>query len=577
MRAKANATPADKRRSRESLLSPAALGGVLARKGMRFQDLWLLHRLVGWVVDVLFRGFVNEGREDVDSFRYVDESRKEFVVHRWQLKDRLVTKSLLAEVLAGFEAQNQGRAARGAAPVASFNLVSPAAHEDVWTLPDSIERVRNARPYGENSIEYLETLDDLTTRLRRLGVLADASFVSERVYLDFRAGWAEPSKHYWDTLQALLQALGVDQDLARDAANHLFVIVSGDVSKLVERQTIIESLARFQRQPTRSTPAAPVAARTREQPQAIEMPSLGPGSHCLVSYFPDDAVLLRFPDGTRGLIDCGPTAVRHVVAYLAARSIDKLSFLALSHWHHDQYGGVPALLNAVSRIERVWLKLDADPRSAVARRFDRQRREMFLFAGMDHTARTVVDLLIQRMQRDKTHLYYTTGLQWMYRAGRGARSDDMCIFAPESDEYLSRPNTEHDLSACFLVRVAGRQLLIGGHAHRRRWRFLLEAARAGKVTISADGFFLPHYAARDTLTPALIKGLVNPESFVALLPVNEAVRQRWPNITDPAVLNAVRAAHGRVVVCDSSAPTHFVMNREGLFQALSPALEQRLR
>jgi hypothetical protein len=51
------------------------------------------------------------------------------------------------------------------------------------------------------------------------------------------------------------------------------------------------------------------------------------------------------------------------------------------------------------------------------------------------------------------------------------------------------------------------------------------------------------------------------------------VRQRWPNITDPAVLKAVRAAHGRVVVCDSSTPTHFVMNREGLFQALSPALE----
>jgi hypothetical protein len=119
--------------------------------------------------------------------------------------------------------------------------------------------------------------------------------------------------------------------------------------------------------------------------------------------------------------------------------------------------------------------------------------------------------------------------------------------------------------------------LIGGHAHRRRWQFLLETARAGKVTISADGFFLPHYAARPTLTPALIEGLVNPESFVALLPVSEAVRQRWPNITDPTVLNAVRAAGGRVVMCDSSAPTHFVMNREGLFQALSPTLEQRLR
>jgi hypothetical protein len=578
MRAKAKATPAEKRPSRESLLSPAALGGVLARRGMRFQDLWLLHQLAGWAVDVLFRGFVNEGREDVDSFRYVDEKREEFVLDRWQLKDRLVTKSLLAEVLAGFEAQKHERAARGATPVARFHLVASAPHEDVWALPDLIDRVRNARvAYGQNAIEYSESLDDLTTRLRRLGVLADAAFVSERVHLDFRAGWAELSKHYWDTLQALLQALGGARDLARDAANHLLVIVSGDVGKLVERKTIIESLARFQRQPTRSTPAAPVAARARKPPQPIEMPSLGPGSHCLVSYFPDEAVLLRFPDGTRGLIDCGPTAVRHVVAYLSERSIDKLSFLALSHWHHDNYGGVPALLNAVSRIERVWLRLDADPHSVLARPVER-RRLWLGYKGLGETARAVVSLLLQRAQRDKTVVYFSEGLQWMYRAGRDARSDDMCIFAPVSDEYhLATELYEHNLSACFLVRVAGRQLLIGGHAHTRRWQFLLETARAGKVTISADGFFLPHYAARHTLTPALIEGLVNPDSFVALLPVSEAVRQKWPNLTDPTVLNAVRAAHGRVVMCDSSAPTHFVMNREGLFQALSPALEQRLR
>jgi len=31
--------------SSESLLAPTALGGVLARRGMRFQGLWLLQRV----------------------------------------------------------------------------------------------------------------------------------------------------------------------------------------------------------------------------------------------------------------------------------------------------------------------------------------------------------------------------------------------------------------------------------------------------------------------------------------------------------------------------------------------------
>ena len=101
-----------------------------------------------------------------------------------------------------------------------------------------------------------------------------------------------------------------------------------------------------------------------------------------------------------------------------------------------------------------------------------ERTKLLSYSGIGERARAVVGLLLQRAQRDKTAVHFTEGLDWIYRAGRGARSDDMCIFAPVSDEYrLATELYENNLSACFLVRVAGRQLLIGGHAHRRRCSF----------------------------------------------------------------------------------------------------------
>lgn len=548
----------DRRRFEDSLLSPTAMGGVLARKGMRFQDLWLVHQLAAWIVDPLFRGFVNEGREDVDTFWYEDEHQKKFYLERWQLKDRLMTKALLAEVLSGFEAQNRRRVADGHGPVSRFHLVAPAPHHEVWTLPDLIDRVRHSRPaYGPDAPEYLTSLEDLRTRLEKLGVRVDGHFVSERVHLDFRAGWAESSQHYWDTLRGLLQAVGVSADRAQDAANHLLVLVTGDVGQLAERVTILDTLKAFHGS------RRPAPASRAKSPLA----SPAAGSTCLISYFPDESVLLQLPDGTRGLIDCGPAAIRHIVPYLAERSIDTLSFLALSHWHHTHYGGVPALLNAVSRIENVWLTRHADPHAVFSRRDPRKPGRL-----MSRTATQVVDQLIERAQRETTVVRYNSGLQWIHRADRRTHSDFVCGFAPSVEEYEHARGADeiNNLSAAYLVRIAGRQLLLGGHALERRWRHVLESARDGDVTISADGFVLPHYASRRSLTPQLIKALVNPGAFVALLPVSETITRMWPNITDGKVLDAVRAARGKVVVCDGNEPMHFVMNREGLFQALSP-------
>jgi hypothetical protein len=554
--------------SSESLLAPAALGGVLARKGMRFQDLWLLQRLAIWALDPLFRGCVNEGREDVDTFQFVDEQRKAFDVQRWQLKDRLVTKQLLAEVLWGFEAQHQERTERKQKPVSLFHLVAPAPHQDVWTLPDLIDRVRHSRiAYGPEAIEYSESLQDLGRRLKNLGVHVEAGFVSERVRLDFRAGWADSSENYWQMVRGLLPGLGVTPARAQDAANRLLAMVNGLIGQLITREAIVEGMKAFiepegkARTVSRRRPAARApSVRTARQSPSAE-------SHCMISYFPDEAVLLQFPDGTRGLIDCGPTAIRHIVPYLSARSIKTLSFLAISHWHHTHYGGVSALLNAVSRIDDVWLTMQVDPDSAIAHKLQKQK------LGPGPTAGLVVGQLLDRARIQGSTVHYGAGLEWMYRTDRGPDSDFACAFAPSPEEYLLHQDGDmmNNLSATFLVRVAGRNTLLGGHAFVRRWKRVLQTADKAKITFNSDGFLLPHYASRRSLTPELIKSLLNPHGSVALLPVSEMMTLRFPNITDRRMLDHVRDAGGRIVMCSSTEPMHFVMNRDGLFQALSPA------
>lgn len=563
------------RRSSESLLTPQSMGGVLARKGMRFQDLWLLHNLVSWIVDPLFHGFVNEGREDVDTFRYRDEDRKVLVTERWQLKDRLVTKALLAEVLAGFFEQHRERLAQRQNPVSQFHLIAPAADKDVWTLPEMIDRVRRARAaYDVDALEYSASLEDLSRRLTKLGIRAEGSFVSERVELNFRAGWAEVGSYYWTTLQALLQSLGVAVDRARDAANHLFVIVTARIGELVEREALLADLRTFQITPTRiRRSAAGIKRGKRVSRQASALPPVA-GSQCLLSYFSDEATLLQFADGTCGLIDCGPTAIRHIVPYLATRGIGTLSFLALTHWHFAQFGGVSALLNAVSRIETIYLNFDGNPNARIPQRAERDGRLLLGRPLIGPGGKRLVDELRQRARRDKTTVRFCAGLQRIHASGRDSDSDSFYGFFPEVAEYRNVKDM-HDLSSVFLVRVAGRQLLIGGHALMRRWQYVLETARAADLRISADAFLLPRYAQQRSLTPQLIKALVNPNGFIGLLPVSEWIPQRFgKSLTSQDVLNDLRASGGRIVVCGGREPSHFAINREGVFQALSPAQAQ---
>ncbi len=68
-----------------------------------------------------------------------------------------------------------------------------------------------------------------------------------------------------------------------------------------------------------------------------------------------DCHLLEFPDGTRVLIDIADAADAPGAAleYLAARKIDRIDLIVITHFHQDHYGRLRDLLRAGVKVGRV--------------------------------------------------------------------------------------------------------------------------------------------------------------------------------------------------------------------------------
>lgn len=165
------------RRTGGPLLSPQALGGIVAAGGFDFQDRYTVCHLPIWLQHGLLQVF-SEGTGDID-VRFAREDA-ETRLH-FQVKDHEVGPTELREVMNAFatiDAQMPGVYQR-------FTLVCPSLSSTLRPLERGLARFRNAQPFYDNVPDALaSTHDEVVRRLSAAGLDQRADFALQKLYFD---------------------------------------------------------------------------------------------------------------------------------------------------------------------------------------------------------------------------------------------------------------------------------------------------------------------------------------------------------------------------------------------------------
>src|SRR5262245_58717420 len=130
-----------------SLLSPEAMGGIVAGKGFDFQTRYIACHLPVWLQEGLHQLFV-EGTGDID-LRYVEAGRSVRV--HIQVKDHEVKPAEFKAVVASFRRVNNSLPG----VYKCFTLVCPALSPRLQPLETGLARYRNAKPFYDDTANAL--------------------------------------------------------------------------------------------------------------------------------------------------------------------------------------------------------------------------------------------------------------------------------------------------------------------------------------------------------------------------------------------------------------------------------------
>lgn len=163
-----------------SLLSPEAMGGIIAGKGFTFQTRYVACHLPLWILEAGFHQMFLEGTGDVD-IRYSDGTKSSRI--HVQVKDHDVTPAEFKSVVAQFQKLDRDFPNI----YQCFKLVCPSLSAGLRPIENGLARLRNAKPfYDDNPGALTATKEEVVQRLRKIGLSPD--FILNKVFIDVGHG-----------------------------------------------------------------------------------------------------------------------------------------------------------------------------------------------------------------------------------------------------------------------------------------------------------------------------------------------------------------------------------------------------
>lgn len=176
--------PASENDTDGSLLSPSAMGGLIAGGGFEFQARYAVCHLPKWLDDPGFHQLFHEGAGDIDvRFQENGGSRRVYV----QAKDHDVTPAEFKEVIGAFRAKDAAQPGL----YQTFTLACPSLSPQLRSIESGLARLRNAKPFYDDEPDALDgETTTLDTRMRKLGLNDDEiKFVSDKVTIETKLGY----------------------------------------------------------------------------------------------------------------------------------------------------------------------------------------------------------------------------------------------------------------------------------------------------------------------------------------------------------------------------------------------------
>lgn len=165
-----------------SLLSPQAMGGIVAGEGFDFQTRYAACHLPIWLLDGLHQ-LLFEGTGDIDVRFLKDASSTRIHI---QVKDNEVTLGEFKKVIKHFHALD---AALPGGTYKKFTLACPALAAKIRPVETGLARLRGASPfYDDIPGALLPTRDDVTARLTAIGLGDLADFIYDKVFIEIGYG-----------------------------------------------------------------------------------------------------------------------------------------------------------------------------------------------------------------------------------------------------------------------------------------------------------------------------------------------------------------------------------------------------